>query len=382
MAKRPRLMTTEDVLDELELDDDLDEPMMPGSDDEFSDCEMEDIDDESDDEQPATPHSPTQPQSATPPPCSWSSTLTPLTIDDFTSPAGPTLTVPESPSDVFQLMFTPTFINSIVEQSNLYAKEVMGDDKYSSWEKITSEELKAYFGFCILMGINRLPAIDDYWSSDQVLHYSPIADRIPRDRFREISRYLHFADNSTLEPRGSPGHDRLGKVRPVINHLSQRFSDLYKPHREVSVDEAMIKFTGRSSVKQYMPMKPIKRGIKVWVMADSHNGYFHTLQVYTGKQGGGEKQLGARVVKDLTQDLKGKNHHVYFDNFFTSEQLLQDLVEDNIYACGTARKDRKGFPPALKSAKLKKRYTFSRVHVPMYLFSWVVGGVCIAYKII
>ena len=45
MAKRARLMISEDVLDELDLEDDhddLDEPMMPGSDDEFSDCDLED----------------------------------------------------------------------------------------------------------------------------------------------------------------------------------------------------------------------------------------------------------------------------------------------------------------------------------------------------
>ena len=93
--------------------------------------------------------------------------------------------------------------------------------------------------------------------------------------------------------------------------------------------------------------------IKVWVLADSRNGYFHTLQVYTGKGGNGEKQLGQRVVKDLTR-LKGKNHHVFFDNF-TSEELLQDLLKDDILACGTARKDRRGFPTALKSVKLKNR---------------------------
>ena len=31
-------------------------------------------------------------------------------------------------------------------------------------------------------------------------------------------------------------------------------------------------------------MKPVKRGIKVWVLADSHNGYFQKFQVYTGKR--------------------------------------------------------------------------------------------------
>ena len=95
--------------------------------------------------------------------------------------------------------------------------------------------------------------------------------------------------------------------------------------------------------------------MQVWVLADSHNGYFHTLQVYTGREGNGEKQLGQRVVKDLTRLLKGKNHHVFFDNLFTSEELLQDLLQDDIFACGTARKDRRGFPAELKKAKLKNR---------------------------
>ena len=58
-----------------------------------------------------------------------------------------------------------------------------------------------------------------------------------------------------------------------------------------------------------------------------------------------EKGMGKRVVKDLTGDVKGKNHHVYFDNFFTSLDLVVDLEKDSIYSCGTARKDRKGFPP-------------------------------------
>ena len=76
-------------------------------------------------------------------------------------------------------------------------------------------------------------------------------------------------DNSTLQPRGSPGHDRLGKVRPIINHLLTKFAEAYDPHKEVVVDEAMIKFQGRSSLKQYMPKKPVKHGIKVWVLGDS-----------------------------------------------------------------------------------------------------------------
>ena len=87
-----------------------------------------------------------------------------------------------------------------------------------------------------------------------------------------------------LMQRGDPAHDRLGKVRPLIDHLSSKFETLYEPSKNVAVDEAMIKFQGRSSLKQCMPQKPIKRGIKVWVLGDSSNGYFSRLDIYTGRK--------------------------------------------------------------------------------------------------
>ena len=99
----------------------------------------------------------------------------------------------------------------------------------------------------------------------------------------------------------------------LIDHQSSKFSSLYDPSKDVAVDEAMIKLQGCPALKQYMPMKPIKRGIKVWLL----EGCFSRFQ---GRQ-------GTHVVKTLTRDLKYKNHHVYFDNFFTSVQLLDQLEE-------------------------------------------------------
>lgn len=125
----------------------------------------------------------------------------------------------------------------------------MSDDQYAKWVDVNAEEVWAYMGFMILMGINHLPALSDYWRMDSTYRYSPIADRITRDRFFEITRYFHFVDNTTLLPRGDPGYDKLGKVRPVIDILSTQFLQNYNPHRENSIDEAMIKFKGRSSMK-------------------------------------------------------------------------------------------------------------------------------------
>ena len=225
----------------------------------------------------------------------------------------------------------------------------MGAEKFESWTKMTVEELQAYMGFMILMGLVKLPSIYDYWKKDETYHYSPIASRITRDRFFELHRYLHFVDNSTLAPPGSPDYNKLNKVQPIIDRLCKSFQSVYSPGKNVSVDEAMIPFKGRSSLKQYMPQTPVKRGIKVWALADASNRYIANFQVYTGKQGNSvEKGLGANVVKTLTKPYVNSFRHVYFDNFFTGIDPLLDLERSNLYGCGTMRTNRKGFPPQLK----------------------------------
>ena len=242
----------------------------------------------------------------------------------------------------------------IADKTNLFAEQVLSSEAFQKFVPVTTEEIQAYFGFMLLMGINKLPCLYDYWKKDTT-YFAPITERIPRRRFLEIARFLHFVDNSVYTiPRTDPQYDRIWKIRPVIDVLSKTFLETYTPHSVNSIDEAMIPFKGRSALKQYLPMKPIKRGIKVWTRADSINGYVSQFQVYLGKIGGkSEKQLGERVVKDLTRPLVGKFYTVYCDNYFSSVKLFEDLLKDSIYACGTLRSDRVGYPDEFKK-HLKK----------------------------
>lgn len=259
---------------------------------------------------------------------------------------------------MFFSFFTPQLIDHIVTETNRYAALCLtsshrGEGPVPKWST-NAEEIHAYLGFCIFMGINRLPHLYDYWSTNDRLHYFPVASRIPRKRFLEIQRYFHFVDNDTITPCGQPGYDKLSKVRPVIESVRQKFLENYRPCRENAIDEAMVPFKGRSSLKQYVPLKPIRRGFKIWVRADSTNGYICDFSVYTGKEESVEKGLAAKVVKNLSQPLAGGNYHVFFDNFFSTVDLFDDLLEDGIYACGTFRRDRKGVPQVIKDVKLGK----------------------------
>ena len=148
---------------------------------------------------------------------------------------------------------------------------------------MVEEDLWAFLGFALLMGINRLPLLRLYWSTDPVYHYLPI-ERITRDRFLAIWRFLHFSSApspvasassataascvASCSASSSPSDpqcpiDQLWKVRPVISTVVAASRANYRPHREQSIDEAMVAFKGRSSMKQYLPKRPVKRGFMI-----------------------------------------------------------------------------------------------------------------------
>ena len=51
---------------------------------------------------------------------------------------------------------------------------------------------------------------------------------------------------------------------------------------------------------------------------------------------------GRKVLElKLSKDLHGLGHIVLHDNYFTSVELMESLLEDTIYECGTAKMDRR-----------------------------------------
>lgn len=202
------------------------------------------------------------------------------------------------------------------------------------------------------MGINSLPQLALYWSSDDYFGNQGIKKVMAKNRYEEISCYLYFSDSSVEPARGTPGFDRLSKSRPIFNSILGNCQTKFKPTKNLSVDEGMIGFRGRLSFRQYMPAKPTKYGIKVWMAADSSNGYVLNSDVYLGKEADGRRRiygLGYDVVTKLIRPFMNRNHHVFFDNFFTSTKPLEDLKANDTYACGTVRCNRKDLPPCAKN---------------------------------
>ncbi len=165
----------------------------------------------------------------------------------------------------------------------------------------TFVELCAYFGIMLVLSIVQVPSFSMAWKTVKYFHVPGIADIMTHQRFEQLSKYFHVNDTRQNPARYQQGHDKLCHVRPVYDAVLQTCKAVYNPPMNQSIEEGMVAFKGRLSFIQYLPAKPTRFGIKVWMRAHPSNGYVHKYHVYIGKPDGGrrrEEGLGARVVKD------------------------------------------------------------------------------------
>lgn len=222
-----------------------------------------------------------------------------------------------TPYFLFSLFLTNDVLDDIAFQTNLYAEQEFQKSS-KKYTPTSTDEVKLFLGINLLMGIKVLPSYRDYWSTDNDLNDPYISKLMVVNRFGWMLSHLHLNNNALLPNRQQPDFDKLYKVRPFIDALRKNFQKHYKPHENIAIDESMIKFKGRCGLKQYMPKKPIKRGLKGWVLVDS-KGYLYNFDIYTGKSKDYvEHSLGEKVVLRLTEGLEQKNHCLYFDNVFNS----------------------------------------------------------------
>ena len=84
------------------------------------------------------------------------------------------------------------------------------------------------------------------------------------NRFSWILGNLHLNDNNLQPTRNDPHFDKLYKFQPFIETIREAYKVNYSHTEKIAIDESMIKFKGRSTMKQYLPKRPTKREYKVW----------------------------------------------------------------------------------------------------------------------
>ena len=74
----------------------------------------------------------------------------------------------------------------------------------------------------------------------------------------------------------------------------------------------------------------------------------------------------------VTELIEGRGHKLYMDNFFSFPELFDDLVNKQIYCCGTVRPNRRGMPQDLrpKTTKLKRGDIRVRTRADLTAILW------------
>ena len=168
-----------------------------------------------------------------------------------------------------------------------------------------------------------------------------------RNRFCEILQNLHFVDS-----RKDNKIDKAFKVRPVIDHLNSKSSEVLSNDSEQRIDEDMMEFKGRSGMKHYIKSKPIKWGFKFWFRCLSKSGYLYEMDIYLGRKQTPEFNLGLveEVVFQLTKDLE----QLFCTVYFALSKLIEKLFQKGLYVIGTARANRRYMPKMIDDKQMKR----------------------------
>lgn len=279
-----------------------------------------------------------------------------------------------SPLDLFQLYFSPATVLTLCENTNRYAAKNKEMGKKYNWADVEVEELYKFLGLLMYTSLVSLPSITDYWKQDTITSVPFPATVMPRDRFRALLWNLHPSDpeedKKNDEKKGSPEYDKLFGIKPIIDSILSACQAHYHPRKELAVHERVVAAKAKTGMARFMKDEPMRSRIKLFVLADSSNGYTINFNIYVGKTHTVHGLSYDAVMHLIQPSYLGTGYHVYLDNICTSPQLYVDLASMKFGVSGGVVKKRvkeKDGCGAVKSLSCP---------VPITAYNKNTGGVC------
>lgn len=287
------------------------------------------------------------------------------------------------PIDFFQLFFTDQLVTNIVEQTNRYAKEKIKEKNLSkrsiwnNWVDVTVEEMLAFIGVILNMGIIITRNLKDYWSQQHNSRIPFFSEIFRRERFQQIFWMLHLHVNVSNDKSIKT---RTQKISNYLDYIDNKFKEYFVPEKEITIDESIVKFKGRSSFVTYNPKKLTKWGIRIYILADSNTGYTYSFLPYYGSFTiesliRPDLPVTSRIVLQLYKKLlysipEAQGYHIFTDRYYTNLILAQELLKLKCYITGTMQLNRKYVPEIIKEPKFRNNNTFACRSGNLLLLAW------------
>ncbi|GFT62292.1 piggyBac transposable element-derived protein 4 [Trichonephila clavipes] len=291
----------------------------------------------------------------------------------------------------YEALIDNNLIDLIVHETNCYAEQTIGSSlprrhsRSKKWKPTSKEEMHVFIALIILQGIVKKPTNEQYWSKRHFISTLFFSKVMSYRRFNLIYRFLHFSDNETFV---TETHEclKLSKIWPVLKYLTIRFKEIVTPDRDVTTDESLMLFKGRLGWKQYMPLKRSRFGIKSYMLCESKSRYVWSLIIYTGKGTLFDEKykhmcMSSQVVMTLMEPLLNKRHCLTTDNFYSSPELADILIQSLTDMYGTLKPRRKDVPKELLSKKIDKGQMIAYQRGKVCVMKWMdKKAVCLIFQ--
>lgn len=76
---------------------------------------------------------------------------------------------------------------------------------------------------------------------------------------------------------------KFHKFDELFNIFKNKLVQVFEPGVNLCVDEQLNSFRGKCSFRQFMPSKPAKYGLKIWVVVCNETGIACDVNIYLGK---------------------------------------------------------------------------------------------------
>lgn len=288
------------------------------------------------------------------------------------------------PIDIFFFFMPKSLWRDVAFESNRYEKQTREvrlrltrlrlRQKYSSqvaaqkiaeaeantaaFEPIEPHEILIMLGLLIARSLCPVKmGMDYHWASSHkgAVPAGTWSRFMPRQRFRDINRFLHFSDNN--HPMAKK--DRAWKIRPVVDTLQRTFRSGFELGRWVAFDEMVIPSrSSRNTVRIYLKNKPHKYGTKLFAVCCGETNYCIRMEVYCGARQDTQyvdtSSGPAAVIRNLKEIWpqntidRTQMRVIITDREYTSVSLVLRLLHMGYYNVGTVTTSRLGFPDALK----------------------------------
>ncbi|KAM4590967.1 piggyBac transposable element-derived protein 4 [Odontesthes bonariensis] len=282
-----------------------------------------------------------------------------------------------TPLDLFKLFFSENVVQTLCRNTNKQAAAKVARGAKYRWVDVGVAEFYQFLGLMFYTSMLKVKHVTDYWRRNTIFSIPFPAQTMARDRYRTIFWNLHISDpdedRENDAKKGTSAHDKLFCVKPLMDTIRNVCKAFYHPRRNISVGERMVA-SRCHAMRQYMKDKPTKWGFKLFVLADSSNGYTVNFSVYTGKN---NFPMGHGLSYDSVMTLTdkgylGSGYNVFMDNFYTSPKLFKDLHDAKFGACGTYRESRRDCPRSSINALAK--------HSPRGEMRWIRDGPVVYVK--